>query len=113
MDNKQSEYIRTIEEDPSLLLVTDFYGRTIFHNAALSGRLQVMEAINSIDPHMKDRVNKSNVTPLMWASTKNQAACVKWLIDHDADVNFKTVIGYTALDYARGNQDIEDMIKKK
>ena len=111
-DNKQSEYIRLIEEDNSLVQLTRSYGTTIFHDAALYGRLQVMEAINNIDPHMKDRVNKINQTPLMFASNRGQVASVKWLLDHDVDVNIKTVGGNTALYYTK-KQEIEDMIKKK
>ena len=113
MDNKQSEYIRLIQEDPSLLQVTDSTGYTIFHYAAFYGRLQVMEAINNIDPHMKDRVDKYNTTALMWASQHGHVDCVKWLLDHDADVNIKNFSGWTALDDARSNQVIKDMIKKK
>ena len=55
---------------------------------------------------MKDRVNKYNGTPLMWASLKGQAATVKWLLRHDADLID------TALDYAN-NQEIWKMIKNK
>ena len=87
MYNKPSEYIRLIEEDNSLLQVTASDGTTIFHMAAYYGRLQVMEAINNIDPHMKDRVTKYNRTPLMWASNHGHIDCVKWLLDHDVDVN--------------------------
>ena len=112
-DNKQSEYIRLIQEDPSLVQVTDYDGQTIFHYAARYGRLQVMEAINNIDPHMKDRANKYNLTPLMLASMDDQVACVKWLLDHDVDVNIKGGRdGWTALYYAR-TRVIEDMLKKK
>ena len=111
-DNKQSEYIRLIEEDPSLVQLTYYNGGTIFHYAAYNGRLQVMEAINNNDPHMKDRVDKYNATPLMFASYYGHVACVKWLLDHDVDVNIKDVDGYTTLDLAR-KQEIKDMIKKK
>ena len=98
MLDKQSEYIRLIEEEPSLVQVTSSDRYTIFHEAAYYGRLQVMEAINNIDPDMKDRVNELNNTPLMYASHYDQVACVKWLLDH--------------LDHAN-NQEIEDMIKNK
>ena len=111
-DNKQSEYIRLIQEDPSLVQMTHSDGWTIFYVAAFDDRLQVMEAINHIDPHMKDRVNKYNITPLMCASYYGQVACVKWLLDHDVDVNIKDYRGETALDWAR-NQEIKKMIKKK
>ena len=107
-----SEYIRLIQEDPSLVQVTDDYEYTIFHEAACYGHLQVMEAINYIDPHMKDRVNKHNRTPLMMASVCGHVACVKWLLDHDVDINIKDADGKTALDSAK-SQDIYDMIKKK
>ena len=93
--------------------MTDSNGDTIFHAAAYYGRLQVMEAINNIDPHMKDRGNKYNVTPLMRASLNDQVACVKWLLDHDVDVNIKNVYGKTALYYAGSNQEIYELIKKK
>ena len=112
MVHKQSEYIRAIEEDPSLVQVTHSDGTTIFHGAAVNGRLQVMEAINNIDPHMKDRVNTSNYTSLMEASSYDQVACVKWLLDHDVDVNIKNVYGKTILDFA-STQEIKDIIKKK
>ena len=112
MEHKQSEYIRLIQEDPSLLKLTHSYGSTIFHMAALYGRLQVMEAINNIDPHMKDRVTEYNMTPLMYASNYGHVASVKWLLDHDVDVNIKDGGGQTALDWAR-NQEIKDLIKKK
>ena len=113
MRYEPSEYIRLIQEDPSLVQVTrSLDGTTIFHGAARYGRLQVMEAINNIDPHMKDRVNEWNETPLMMASMNDQVACVKWLLDHDVDVNIKTVYGLTVLDKA-DNQEIQDMIKKK
>ena len=52
------------------------------------GHLQVMEAINNIDARMKDRVDEYNKTPLIWASNNDQTASVKWLLHHDADVNF-------------------------
>ena len=113
MLDKQSEYIRAIKEDASLVQLIDSVGYTIFHQAAAHGRLQVMEAINDIDAHMKDRLNKYNHTALMMASQNDQAACVKWLLDHDTDVNIKDGDGRTALFYARWNQEIEDMIKKK
>ena len=114
MKDKQSEYIRLIQEYPSLVQVTRYDGYTVFHSAAFNGRLQVMEAINNIDPHMKYRVNKRNYTPLMYASYKDgHVACVKWLLDHDADVNIKDdYSGKTALD-CTNNQEIEDMIKEK
>ena len=112
MLDKQSEYIRLIQEDPSIVQVTSYNGITIFHIAASNGRLQVMEAIHNIDPHMIDRLNKSNITPLMWASRYDQVDCVKWLLDHDVDVNIKGVSGLTALDHA-SKQEIMDMIKKK
>ena len=113
MQDKPSEYIRLIQEDPSLVQVTHSGDEnTIFHWAAHYGRLQVMEAIINIDPHMKDRVNAYNRTPSMKASMNDQVACVKLLLDHDADVNIKSVGGKTALDYAR-KQEIYDMIKKK
>ena len=111
-DNKQSEYIRLIQEDPSLVQLTNYYGNTIFHMAAIIGRLQVMEAINNIDPHMKDRVNKLNQTPLMDATMSGRVACVKWLLDHDVDLNIKDVYGYTAL-YRAGNPEINHMIENK
>ena len=109
---KQSDCIRAIEEDHSLLQLTNSDGRTIFHAAAYHGRLQIMEAINNIDAHMKDQANKNNITPLMSASGNDQAASVKWLLDHNSDVNIKSVRGKTALDFAR-EQKIKDMIKKK
>ena len=112
MSDEPTEFIRAIEEDPSLLQLTDFNGYTIFHWAARNGRLQVMEAINNVDAHMKDRANKYNVTALMWASQFNQETCVKWLLDHDADVNIKSVNGFAALAWAT-NENIKDMIKKK
>ena len=111
-DNKQSEYIRLTQEDPSLVQVTRHDGRTTFHLAAIYGRLQVMEAINNIDPHMKDRVDKYNQTHLMFASMEGHVACVKWLLDHDADVNIKDYRGQTVLDMP-SDQDIKKMIKKK
>ena len=77
--------------------MTDSDGSTIFHSAAIIGCLQVMEAINNIDPRMKDRVNKYNGTPLMCASQYSQVACVQWLLDHDVDVNIKDVYGKTTL----------------
>ena len=51
--------------------------------------IQVMEVINNIDARMKDHVDEYNKTPLIWASKNDQAASVKWLLHHDADVNFK------------------------
>ena len=115
MRDKQSEYIRLIQEYPSLVQVTSSNGRTIFHVAAYDGCLQVMEAIYNIDYHMKDRVDKFNRTPLMLASYNGHVACVKWLLDHHVDVNIKNNNGRTALDRAtqRSNQEIIDMIKKK
>ena len=104
--------IRAIEEDPSLVQVTGSFGSMIFYDAVRFGRLQVMEQINNIDAHMKDRVNKYNGTPLMWASLKGQAATVKWLLHQDADLNIKDDDGDTALDYA-SNQEIWKMIKNK
>ena len=112
LSNKPSDYIRAIEDDPSLLQVTDSNGTTIFHVAAMYGRLQVMDAINNIDAYMKDQVDKYNATPLIFASSNGRAASVKWLLDHDADVNIKTIYGETALDRA-WNQNIKDMIKEK
>ena len=112
MKDKPSEYIRLIQEDPSLVQMTHSRGRTIFHMAARYDRLQVMKAINNIDPHMKDRVDKHNQTPLMFASNRGHVDCVKWLLDHDVDVNIKSVSGETAL-YQADNQEIRDMIKKK
>ena len=85
---------------------------TIFHDASSFGRLQVMEAINNIDPHMKDQVTEDHETPLMWASRSGQKDSVKWLLDHDADVNYKDLKGNTASDKA-SNQEIKNMIKKK
>ena len=111
-DNKQLEYIRAIEDDPSLLQATRFDGSTIFHVAAIYVRLQVMEAINKIDPHMKDRGNDYNETPLIYASMNDRVASVKWLLDHDAVINIKNVSGNTALFYAC-NQEIKDLIKEK
>ena len=112
MDSKQADFIRAIEDDHSLLQLTDFSKTTIFHEAAHYGHLQVMEAINNIDAQMKDRGDKDNETPLMTASYNYQAACVKWLLDHDADVNIKDVDGNTALDYAN-NKKMKKMIKEK
>ena len=112
MKEKPSEYIRLIEEDPSLVQVTNSDGFTIFHYAALYGRLQVMETINNIDPHMKDRASKNNRTPLMFASMNNQAAFSIWLLDHDVDVNIKNDDGETAIDFT-SSQEIKKMIKKK
>ena len=67
--DKQSEYIIDIEEDNFLVQLTDSDGNTIFHRAAIFGRLQVTEAINNIDAHMNDRgTGKYNVTPLISAS---------------------------------------------
>ena len=114
MKDKPSEYIRLIQEDPSLVQVTNGVEDLIFHRAAECGRLQVMEAINNIDPHMKDRGVDYFMTPLMFAASQHddQVASVKWLLDHDVDVNKKNSYGQTALDLAR-SQKIEDMIKKK
>ena len=112
MLNKQSEYIRLIQTDQSLVQVTRSDGYSIFHYAAMCGRLQVMEAINNIDPHMKDRVNYVNETPLMFASRNGHVACVKWLLDHNVDVNIKSYDGKTTLDGTR-SQEIKKMIKKK
>ena len=68
---------------------------------------------NNIDPRIKDRANKDNQTPLMIASNSEHTACVKWLLDHDADINIKSrVSGKTALDFAR-NKENKKMIKKK
>ena len=58
------------------------------------GHLQVMEAINNIDAHM-DHMDEYNKTHLMWASNNDQAASVKWLPHHDADVNCKDVYYFT------------------
>ena len=111
-DNKQLDCIRVIEHENSLLKLTDSNGNTIFHWTAYYGRLQVMEAIDNIDAHMKDRTSEYNMTPLMWASSNDQVASVKWLLDHDADVNIKSVHGKTALNWAC-NQEIKDIIKEK
>ena len=48
----------------------------------------------------------------MFASYISQAACIKWLLDHAADVNIKDGDGKTVLDRA-SNQEIKDMIKEK
>ena len=109
---KPSDYIRVKEKDHSLLQLTLSNGSTIFHVAVYYGRLQVMEAINNIDARMKDGVNQNNRTPLMIASYKDQVACVKWLLDHNADINIRSVHGETALDHAK-SQKIKDMIKEK
>ena len=112
MLDKPSEYIRAIEEDPFLVHLTGSNGYTIFHKAARYGRLQVMEAINNIDTHMKDRVDKYNYTTLMFASMNDHAACVKWLLDHEVDVNIKDVYRRSVLDFAK-SQEVKDMIKRK
>ena len=110
--NKQSDYIKAIEENSSLVQLIGSDGSTVFHLAAMYGRLQVMEAINTIDTQMKVRADKYHRTPLMYASRSDHAACVKWLLDHDADINIKDIDGKTALNYA-SNQKIKDMIKEK
>ena len=112
VEDKPSEFIRLIEEDNSIVQVTDSDGLTIFRVAVYYGRFQVMEAINNIDPHMKDRGDKDNRTPLMFASYNEQAFCVEWLLDHDADVDIKDIDGNTVLDW-RINEEIKDMIKEK
>ena len=62
VEDKPSDYITAVEQDNALVQVTNSDGRTIFHDAVYYGRLQVMEAINNIDAHMKDRVDKYNRT---------------------------------------------------
>ena len=110
--NKQSLYISALEDDNSLVQMNNSNGYTIFHDASSFGRLQVMEAINNIDPHMKDQVTEDNETPLMWASRSGQKDSVVWLLDHDADVRVKDVKGNTAVNKAK-TREIRNMIRIK
>ncbi len=80
-----------VEADPSVLVQTDYFGRSLLNDAVIYGQTKVLLFL--LD-HGAD-VNRQ--TPLNTAVGSRQLDAAKLLLDHKADVNGKTGDGSTPL----------------
>ena len=98
-------------------------GRTPLHNAVANGRIQIVKCIldfidekdmknpllSSMDKNVKD---DAGLTPMHMAVRQKQYQICKLFVDHGADPNPRTYGGFSALDMAGANREIQDLILK-
>ena len=98
-------------------------GRTPLHNAVANGRIQIVKCIldfidekdmrnpllSSMDKNVKD---DAGLTPMHMAVRQENYEICKLFVDHGADPNPRTYGGFSALDMAGANREIQDLILK-
>ena len=98
-------------------------GTTPLHNAVGHGRIQIVKCIldfidekdmrnpllSSMDKNVKD---DAGLTPMHMAVRQKQYEICKLFVDHGADPNPRTYGGFSALDMAGANREIQDLILK-
>ena len=98
-------------------------GRTPLQNAVANGRIQIVKCIldfidekdmknpllSSMDKNVKD---DAGLTPMHMAVRQKQYEICKLFVDHGADPNPRTYGGFSALDMAGANREIQDLILK-
>lgn len=76
------------------------------HKAAIGGEVATLERLIASGQDINQRTKHSwgqtreGTTPLMFAAEAGQAAVVKWLLEHGADISLQDQYGKTAHDYA-------------
>ena len=79
-----------------------------FRAACCSGDVGAVVRMITMDPGMaRSRVGYSGMTPLVYAAACGRSRVVSILLQHNADVNARDAIGFTALDYAIRNAHAE------
>tara|TARA_B100001057_G_C22811464_1_gene935606 strand:- start:132 stop:1202 length:1071 start_codon:yes stop_codon:yes gene_type:complete len=84
-------------------------GHTALMYASKKGHTDVVELLQQRGAKVNTEDEEGN-TALIEASYRGYTDIVELLIKARADVNIKNKYGYTALDYARGNQQIADLL---
>jgi ankyrin repeat protein len=89
----------------------DRQGRTVLHGAASRGQLWAVDLLltggATIDP-----VDNQGQTPLHLTVKEGHAAVAAHLLDRGADVRARTREGMTAFDLARGDRDMEALLRR-
>ena len=82
----------------------DRLGRTALHWAADHGGIECIKELTCCNPNIQCQ---SQTTALMICAARGDTVCVKWLIDHGANVSIRNRLCETALHIAvrRGNVD--------
>jgi ankyrin repeat protein len=83
-------------QDPSVILVSDYFGRTPLHLAAETAFLIVVEMLLAEGAYV-DAVDNSSKTPLMYAVLSGRSEVVKALLQRFADPNFDSSINTDSL----------------
>lgn len=80
--------------------------------ASCFGHLETVVALveNGAEVNRKDHASWS---PLMWAITNNQKDIVKYLLDHGASPDVKTLSGRTAFDFVVPNSELWEFLHTK
>jgi ankyrin repeat protein len=82
-------------------------GDTAFLNCVRSGNVDTVKLMLEAKADANLGEKWRGQTPLMWAAAEKHSTVVKALVDHGADVNAKSRGGFTALQFAAQQGDIE------
>ena len=86
---------------PAIVWMRNWYGYTPLHEAAYSDSPEVIAKLLDLGAYVNLR-GRDNDTPLMIAASKGAENNVRILLDAGADTDMRSIRGFTALQYATG-----------
>ena len=84
-----AEIIRHLIRNKANIEAKTSAGQTALHIAAYHGQMKSIETLVELGPNIERRDEASH-TALFMAAWKNHADAMKWLLDHDADIDVTT-----------------------
>ena len=81
-------------------------GQTALHIAAHYGQMKPIETLVELGANIEKR-DEGSCTALFLATWKKHTDAMKWLLDHDADINVTTNWGFTPLHVVSMNGHVE------
>jgi hypothetical protein len=90
-------------------------GKTPLGAAAAAGQIDAASLLISRGARLEDRTLISRETPLIEAAQMNHADMVEFLLDRGADLSAQDVMGFTALEWAQknGNVEMEELVRRR
>jgi ankyrin repeat protein len=89
-------------------------GATALHDAALAGKLDVVQLLVEKGANVNAKDNESGATPLHHAASWGRTEVVTFLLENGADASIRTKGGDTALESAvvAGQKEVAELLRR-